>query len=198
MAVCAFGMMQAKWTPDDFASIRLDKEDAGGQVQMKTLRTDDGKIILTWLRGERTDGVFSYKLHLQIFDANGNAMFGDEGIIVCDKATRTWTTDYALALAPNGDILMAYTDIRNDPNEENAESYIYRYDQQGNPVWDADGILFPSGRLHESILSVEDVAPMICVSGNGMPRSDSGKRMTASVSGSSGLSSARATTPLKP
>ena len=166
MAVCAFGMMQAKWTPDDFASIRLDKEGAGGQVQMKTLRTDDGKIILTWLRGERIDGVFSYQLHLQIFDADGNAMFGDEGVIVCDKRTRTWTTDYGLALASNGDILMAYTDIRNDPNEEFAESYIYRYDQQGNPVWDADGILFPSGRLHESVLSAEDVAPMICVSGN--------------------------------
>ena len=126
MAVFAMGTMFANWQPSDTEAIRLDKEGAGGQVQMKTLRTDDGKIILTWLRGERTDNVFSYKLHLQIFDANGNEMFGDEGIIVCDKRTRTWTTDYALTLAPNGDILMAYTDIRNDPNEENAETYIYR------------------------------------------------------------------------
>ena len=107
----------------------------------KTLRTDDGKIVLSWLRGERVAGEFSYQLHLQIFDAEGNAMFGDEGIIVCDKRTRTWTTDYALALASNGDILLGYTDIRNDPNEENAESYLYRYTQQGNPVWGADGIM---------------------------------------------------------
>ena len=101
-----------------------------------------------------------------MFDANGNAQFGDEGIIVCDKRTRTWTTDYGLALASNGDILLAYTDIRNDPNEENAETYLYRYSQEGEPVWDADGILFPSGKIHENALSVEDVAPAICVSGN--------------------------------
>ena len=159
-------VMMAQWQPSDTEATRLDRDDAMGQVQMKTLRTDDGKIVLTWLRGERTNGVFSYQLHLQIFDANGNAMFGDEGIIVCDKRTRTWTTDYALALAANGDILLAYTDVRNDPNEENAESYLYRYNQQGVPVWDADGILIPAGQIHETAFAIEDVAPAICVSGN--------------------------------
>lgn len=166
MAVFAMSTMMANWQPSDIDATKLDKEGANGQVQMKTLRTDDGKIILTWLRGERISNVFSYQLHLQLFDANGNAQFGDEGIIVCDKRTRTWTTDYGLALASNGDILLAYTDIRNDPNEENAETYVYRYSQQGEPVWDADGILFPSGKIHENALSVEDVAPAICVSGN--------------------------------
>ena len=166
MAVFAMSTMMANWNPSDIDATKLDKEGANGQVQMKTLRTDDGKIILTWLRGERISNVFSYQLHLQLFDANGNAQFGDEGIIVCDKRTRTWTTDYGLALASNGDILLAYTDIRNDPNEENAETYLYRYSQEGEPVWDADGILFPSGKIHENALSVEDVAPAICVSGN--------------------------------
>ena len=166
MAVFAMSTMMANWQPSDIDATKLDKEGANGQVQMKTLRTDDGKIILTWLRGERISNVFSYQLHLQLFDANGNAQFGDEGIIVCDKRTRTWTTDYGLALASNGDILLAYTDIRNDPNEENAETYLYRYSQQGEPVWDADGVLFPSGKIHENALSVEDVAPAICVSGN--------------------------------
>lgn len=166
MAIFAMGTMMADWHPSDMDATKLDKEGTNGQVQMKTLRTDDGKIILTWLRGERIDNVFSYQLHLQLFDANGNQMFGDEGVIVCDKRTRTWTTDYGLALAPNGDILLAYTDIRNDPNEENAETYLYRYNQQGESVWDADGILFPAGKIHENALSVEDVAPAICVSGN--------------------------------
>ena len=166
MAVLAMGTALADWQPSDTEAIRLDAEGADGQLQMKTIRTDEGKIILTWLRGERTDGIFSYKLHLQVFDAQGNAQFGDEGIIVCDKRTRTWTTDYALTLASNGDILMAYTDVRNDPNEEMAETYLYRYTQQGVPVWPVDGILFPAGLQHENPLSVEDVAPQICVSGD--------------------------------
>ena len=165
MAVFAMGTMMANWQPSDTEAIKLDK-DSNGQTQMKTLRTDDGKIVLSWLRGERTDGISSYKLHLQIFDADGNAMFGEEGIIVCDKPTRSWTTDYALTLAANGDILLAYTDVRNDPEDQaNAESYIYRYTQQGEPVWGVDGILFPSGKLHETAFEVEDIAPQICVSG---------------------------------
>ncbi len=165
MLLCA-GTMMANWEPSDTEATRLDAEGTNGQIQMKTIRTDDGKIILSWLRGERINNVFSYQLHLQVFDAQGNAMFGDEGIVVCDKRTRTWTTDYALTLAPNGDILLAYTDIRNDPTEERAETYLYRYTQQGEPVWPADGILFPAGQLHENALSVEDIAPVMCVSDN--------------------------------
>lgn len=165
MAVFAMGTMVANWQPSDTEATKLDKF-ANGQVQMKTLRTDDGKIILSWLRGERTDGVFSYKLHLQIFDADGNAMFGEEGVIVCEKPTRTWTTDYALTLADNGDVLLAYTDVRNDPEEQaNAETYLYRYTQQGEPVWGVDGVLFPAGKLHETAFEIEDIAPQICVSG---------------------------------
>lgn len=165
MAVFAMGTMLANWQPDDMAATRLDKEGTNGQVQMKTLRTDDGKIILSWLRPEYADGVFSYKLHLQLFDADGNAKFGDEGIIVCDKPTRSWTTDYALALAPNGDILLGYTDVRNDPEEQAlTESYFYRYTQLGDPVWGVDGIVFPVGRIHETAFAVEDVAPQLCVS----------------------------------
>ena len=136
MAVLAIGTVMANWQPSDMDATRLDKEGANGQVQMKTLRTDDGKIILSWLRSKRIDGVFAYQLHLQVFDANGNALFGDEGIIVSDKPTRSWTTDYALALAPNGDILLGYFDVRNDPDmQENNEVYLYRYTQQGEAVW---------------------------------------------------------------
>ena len=167
LAVFACGTMMANWQPSDTEAIRLDKEDADGQVQMKTIRTPEGKIILSWLRGERVDGVFSYRLHLQVFDADGNAQFGDEGIIVCDKPTRTWTTDYSLELAQNGDILLAYNDVRNDPeNQENTEVYLYRYTQQGEPVWDVDGILFPAELIHENAFAVEDVSPKICVSGD--------------------------------
>ena len=134
---------------------------------MKTLTTPDGKIVLSWLRGERVDGVFGYRLHLQIFDADGNAQFGDEGIIVCDKPTWTYTTDYALALASNGDILLGYHDIRNDAeNGENSEVYVYRYTQQGQPVWDADGVLFPAAKLHQNALAVENINPVVCVSGD--------------------------------
>lgn len=167
MAVFAVGMMSAQWVPSDTESTKLDKEGAGGQVQMKTVRTDDGKIILSWLRPEMNNNVYSYELHLQLFDANGVAQFGDEGIIVSNKPTRSWTTDYGMALAPNGDILLAYTDIRNDVvNQEEAEVYVYRYSQAGESVWDADGVKFPSWNVNSRTFSAEDENPAICVSGD--------------------------------
>jgi hypothetical protein len=167
MAALAVGTAMANWQPSDTEATPLDKEGTQGQVQMKTIRTDDGKIILSWLRPERVNDKFSYVLHLQIFDANGNAMFGDEGIIVCDKPTRSWTTDYALDLAPNGDIILGYNDSRNDPEStETTEVYRYRYTQQGEPVWDADGVLFPSWPIAEFEAYPEDVNPVICVSGD--------------------------------
>jgi len=166
MVTLAVGSMSANWIPSDTESTKLDAEGTMGQSQMKTIRTDDGKIIHTWLRGERVDNVFSYRLHLQIFDANGDAMFGDEGIIVCAKPTRTWTTNYAVTLAPNGDILMAYNDIRNDETGDMTQVFLYRYNQQGEPVWDADGIMFECAKIHENAFSVEDVAPDLCVSGD--------------------------------
>ncbi len=166
MAIFAFGTMMAGWQPSDTEATRLDKEGAEGQVQMKTIHTDDGKIILSWLRPERVNEVFSYTLHLQLFDAAGNPQFGDEGIVVCDKATRSWTTDYSLAMADNGDILLAYNDSRNDTGDgEVTEVYLYRYNQQGEPVWDPDGILFSSWMLDQEAYMAEDVAPQICVSG---------------------------------
>lgn len=165
MAALAVGTMTANWVPSDTESIKLDKEGAEGQVQMKTIRTDDGKIILSWLRPEFIDNVFSYQLHLQVFDANGQAQFDDEGIIVCGKPTRTWTTDYGLALASNGDILLAYNDIRNDPEYgDETQVFVYRYTQQGEPVWDVDGVLFPSWTVNANTFSAEDVSPRICVS----------------------------------
>ena len=166
MMLLCVGSMMANWQPSDTEAIRLDVEGSIAYGGMKTIRTDDGKIILSWLCLVVVDGENNYRLHLQIFDAQGNRMFGDEGIIVCDKHSRSWATDYGLALAPNGDILLSYTDIRNDPSGMHSEVYMYRYTQQGEPVWNVDGVLFPSELIHENALSYEDTAPIICVSGN--------------------------------
>ena len=158
----------AAWHADDMAYTRLDKEGTQWQRSMKSLRTDDGKTIFTWIRGDRVDNHFSSVLHLQIFDGDGNAMFGDEGIIVCDKPTGTYSVDYGLALAPNGDIVIIYQDMRNDPdNLEKAQMFIYRYSQQGQPVWDADGLTFTTRPQHDNTILVEEDGCSLCISDDG-------------------------------
>ena len=155
------------WKTSDKDEIILDTMGTSEQVQPKVVKTDDGKIILTWLRSEGADmdsSDFGYRLHLQIFGKDGKALFGDEGTIVSDKPTLTWTSDYSLAMAPNGDILIAYWDRRNDPeNDEFLEAYIYRYDQEGKPVWSAEGVKVETEKATTDPSS--DMSPDICVSG---------------------------------
>ena len=156
----------AAWHADDMARTRLDLEGSEWQQDMKSLRTDDGKTILTWVRGERIDDHYSGVLHLQIFDKDGNTQFGDEGIIVCDKPTGSYTVGYELALAPDGDIVIIYQDMRNDPvNLENSQMFIYRFNQQGQPVWDANGLSFTTLPHHENTLCVEEDGCALYISG---------------------------------
>ena len=158
----------AAWHADDMARTRLDLEGSLQQRDMKSLRSDDGKTILTWIRGDRVDDHYSSVLHLQIFDKDGNAQFGDEGIIVCDKPTETSSNGYGLALTPDGDIVILYQDMRNDPvNKENAQMFIYRYNQQGQPVWDADGLTLTSIPHHYNTLCVSEDACALCIGDNG-------------------------------
>ena len=155
------------WKTSDKDEIILDAKGTSEQVQPKVVKTDDGKIILTWLRSEGADmdsSDFGYRLHLQIFGKDGKALFGDEGTIVSDKPTLTWTSDYSLAMAPNGDILIAYWDRRNDPeNDEFLEAYLYRYDQEGKPVWSAEGVKVETEKATTDPSS--DMSPDFCVSG---------------------------------
>lgn len=165
MAAMTLGAF-AQWQPSDKDYIRLDKEGTYGQMLPKALRTADGKTVLTWLRQpdlDLNDPAMGFYLHMQIFDAEGKALFGDEGILVSDKPTASYTTDYGLCLAPNGDILIAFPDTRNDPTRAKWEVYVYRYDLQGQPVWSADGV-----KVNAKVVHVEgsEGTPSICVSGD--------------------------------
>lgn len=165
MAAMALGVF-AQWQPSDKDYTRLDKEGTYGQMQPKSLMTADGKTVLTWLRQpelDLNDPAMGFYLHLQIFDAEGKALFGDEGILVSDKPTASYTTDYGLCLAPNGDILIAFPDTRNDPQKNDWEVYAYRYDLQGQPVWSADGV-----KVNAKVVHVEgsESSPLFCVSGD--------------------------------
>lgn len=153
----------SSWKTSDSEFISLDKLGLAEQVLPKLLKTDDGKIIVTWLRPELNNA--GYFLHLQIFDKNGTPMFPEEGVVVSSKKTPGYTTDYSLAFAPNGDILIAYGDSRNDTEgQELIEVYVYRYNQKGEPVWDKDGIKVVTEKINSETPAPQDLSPSFCVS----------------------------------
>lgn len=152
---------ESKWEANDKTPRVL--SNTPGACQLKTVRAADGKIILSWLKpggGNWDSPRFGYYLYLQVFNADGSTAFGADGITVSQQPTMTYTTDYSLSLAPNGDILLAYWDTRNDAGREKNEIYLYRYSQDGTPVWSKDGVRFVTGGNGNA------ESPSICVSGS--------------------------------
>ena len=160
--------MQAQWQPDSKEAMRLDNVEKGGQLLVKSLRTPEGKTVVTWLRGETIGEDTKYVLHMQILDAKGNAQFGDEGIIISDKPTLNYTTLYETALAENGDIIIGYSDMRNSSMFEETRMYVYRYNQQGQPVWDANGIPFEPIQTSTDAISTRQENAKFCTSGDNL------------------------------
>lgn len=160
---------RAQWVPDDKAYTVIGKDSIYGQSGLKTLRTDDGKIVLTWLNHPAgvsyEDPNYGYYLYMQIFDKDGHSLLGKEGKVIVGRPTRTWCTDYSLEMAPDGNILISYSDTRNDPDKLNVDNYLYCYTTEGEPVWSEDGIIatavFPTLYGH----TYSSLCPLVCVSG---------------------------------
>lgn len=166
VATCA----QAQWTPDDKAYNIVGQDSIYGQVQMKALRTADGKTVLTWLntpqdmRYDNPD--FGYYLYMQTFDADGKPLLGKNGKIISQKPTKSYTTDYGMQLTADGNIVISYTDTRNDAaKKQNGENYLYCYTPEGEPVWDKEGIKIVSATSRPNY---NDMVPTLCVSGNSL------------------------------
>ena len=159
----------AQWTPSDkdFTVFGTDSCYNGGGL--KSLRTPQGNVVVTWYewpKGLRYDDPASgYYLHMQIYDKDGKAKFQKGGLLVSARPTQSSTTDYGLSLADNGDIILGYFDTRNDATKYSSNMFAYRYTQDGQPVWSADGIAFsPVTKYNRG----SEMVPQIVVSGNNL------------------------------
>jgi len=166
--VACIGTMSA-WTPSDTDYTIVDLDSTYNQSGMKTFILDDGTIYHLWQRTPAgvmyNEPTFGYYLHLQIFDPAGNPKFDKEGILVSNKPTQSSTTDYGVAIASNGDIVMAYYDVRDDVTERYSNHiYLYRYDKNGNSVWNADGIQFPVEKVNDNAFRSYELAPQLTIS----------------------------------
>lgn len=163
---------QAQWVPDDKAYTVIGKDSIYGQSGLKTLRIDDGKIVLTWLNHPTDvsykDPNYGYHLYMQTFDKDGHPLLGKEGKVIVGRSTRSWYTDYSLEMTPDGNILISYSDTRNDPDKQNVGNYLYCYTTEGEPVWSEDGIaaaaVFPTFDGH----AYSSLCPLLCVSGKNL------------------------------
>ena len=155
MMACCCGIANAAWVPSDVLYRLVDEPATFSQTLPKTVVTPQGTVVQTWTRRQND----SYYLRMQIYDPEGNALFEDGGKLVSDNLTMSWISDYDLKVADNGDILIGYNDCRAKSSVKYLDAYFYRFDQQGNAVWSAEGIEFPTKNIVDGYTWERDYSP---------------------------------------
>lgn len=161
---------KADWTPSDSVYTVIGEDGSYEQSTLHTLLTPEGNTIVTWIQKHYTtrmrDPDGGFYLYMQVVEKDGTLRFPKEGLLVSNKPTPTYFTDYAIALAPNGDVLLAFYDTRDDDNKLFWDGYLYRYTQNGEAVWDKDGIEFPIVPFSKTAMSSYTYTPQIAVNGS--------------------------------
>ncbi len=98
-------LASAQWT-DDSTVHQIVADGSGEQVQPKLVPTVDGGCYVSWYSSEA-----GYDVRLQRLDAQGNPLWGDNGILVADRGF-TSTQDYGLAVDSAGHAVLAFRDDR--------------------------------------------------------------------------------------
>ncbi len=131
--------MQAGWGNSETADVLYKK--SGEILSLRIARTADGKTYMTWLEWSETSGE-GYNVHMQLLDTEGNAMWGDEGILLENKPNASWTAGYSLAVTPEGDAVVSWADARNDAagDYQRQTPVLYKINQQKEMLWGEDGV----------------------------------------------------------
>jgi hypothetical protein len=172
----------ADWQPSDkdIKTIAVpDEENSSFDfTSPMNIQTDDGKTICVWRKHTKKDPVTGeeleksrFLLYYQVYDADGNPTLPGDGVCVSNQPTNSAAYgQLSAALAPNGDILMTFTDQREYDEKTQAyidKVYLYRYTQTGESVWSTDGIQLPD--LRKDVVTKKKrlyKVPTVCVSGD--------------------------------
>ncbi len=132
MVLLAPGTAVSQWSPDSLQNLEIC--DLGGdQVVPKISATSDGGCFISWF-DSRSSG---YCMYIQRLDSLGNEMFGDDGLMVSDHPQMSWLVDYDLAVDPNDNAVLAFSDIRYTGD---LDVTAYMIGSDGSFIWGDDGI----------------------------------------------------------
>lgn len=134
--------MSAQWTSDFSKNTMISGADDMGASLVQTAKTPDGNFWVTWLLWE--DGMNGH-IKAQLVDPEGNCLLEEGGVYVSNQITASWTSNYSMGVAPNGDLIVCHSDSRKDPVDRHTfEPYVYRMDTEGNMLWGLDGVALPT------------------------------------------------------
>jgi hypothetical protein len=155
--ILLFAMLQAtllwsQWSNDPAVNTAICTL-GGEQAIPKIVVGPSGDYYISWFSNDSGN----YDVRLQRLDADGNALWDDNGILISNHPAMSWLTDWDMAIDADNNVILTFQDIRNGGNNN---VYAYRIAPDGTFVWGADG-------LELSNTTYMDAAPKAAVASNG-------------------------------
>lgn len=117
-------------------------------MQLKTARTSDGYTYMAWIEwNPNWKPASTMMLCMQLLDPDGNPCWGQEGMIVDDNPSSSYTTQNRLVVDEEGNAYVSWADCRSLIGEdlENTnytsvfEPVIYKLNKEGDMLWGEGG-----------------------------------------------------------
>lgn len=135
------GPLFAQWNSDPTQPVTVF---SNGQKPY-AVQAENGNIFVS--SNTTQEGTWSFVLNLQLLDKNGNVLWGENGVNVCDYPTKSYISNYKrFAVASDGSAVLTFVDSRDNPDApsiENEKMYAYKVDQDGNHMWGEEGLALP-------------------------------------------------------
>lgn len=134
----------AQWT-ENYAENTLVSNSDTSDIQ--SIGTNDGKTYIVYWQNP-TD---NYVLKAQLLDAQGNQLFGADGMIVnntADMATYTVTSDQAVD--EDGNLFISFTAT------QSTNGYVHKISPTGEQLWGAEGIDLGTNGYDTKLLPTND------------------------------------------
>jgi len=133
------------WSSDINENNRISFRE-GEEAAPKVLINDKNESFYTWFENQEN----RYNVRLQKLDENGTELFRRNGMLISNHPQNSWITDYDFKFDNDGNILIAFNDVRNGEIDE----FVYKLNQDGEFMWSTDGIMV-------SEAGIDDMMPIM-------------------------------------
>jgi hypothetical protein len=133
----------AQWSSDPSQNLALSTMFAADQVQPKTVALPNNSWYVSWFNNNPAVPNSGYNVYYQMLSPSGVEQFPHNGIQVAAELGMSSTQDYGLALDSNGNAILAFQDLRHDPN--NPQITVAKMSPTGEALWGPLGIALTFG-----------------------------------------------------